>query len=146
MKRNQTGCEERGGRWVKPAIQLFSVLAMGVLLMGCKPEAKVGAPVIDVAGTYALQSVNGNTVPCKVEHDGRSFEVKSGSFVLNAEGTCASSMLISVSDKPIERKATYTREGSKFTMKWVGAGVNTGTLDGSVFTMQNEGMTFTYRK
>jgi hypothetical protein len=43
-------------------------------------------------------------------------------------------------------KATYTRENSKLTMRWEGAGTTTGTVEGDTFTMNNEGMIFAYRK
>ena len=42
--------------------------------------------------------------------------------------------------------ASYTRQGSKLTMKWEGAGMTTGTAEGDTFTMNNEGMVFAYRK
>ena len=45
-----------------------------------------------------------------------------------------------------EVSATYTNEGSKLTMQWHGAGTTTGTIEGSTFTMDNEGMLFVYRK
>jgi hypothetical protein len=45
-----------------------------------------------------------------------------------------------------EVKATYTRQGSKLTMQWEGAGMTTGTVEGDMFTMNNEGMVFSYRK
>jgi len=45
-----------------------------------------------------------------------------------------------------EVKAAYTQEGSTLTMKWEGAGTTTGTVHGDTFTMNNEGMVFSYRK
>jgi hypothetical protein len=31
-------------------------------------------------------------------------------------------------------------------MRWAGAGMTTGTLEGDTFTMNNEGMSFSYHK
>jgi len=31
-------------------------------------------------------------------------------------------------------------------MQWKGAGITTGTIEGSTFTMNNEGMKFVYKK
>ena len=31
-------------------------------------------------------------------------------------------------------------------MKWQGAGLTTGTVEGNTFTMDNEGMLFVYKK
>jgi hypothetical protein len=42
----------------------------------------------------------------------------------------------------VEVSATYTREGSKLNMRWKGAGGTIGTIEGSTFTMNNEGMIF----
>ncbi len=45
-----------------------------------------------------------------------------------------------------EVSATYTRDGSRLTMQWQGAGVTIGTIEGDTFTMDNEGQIFLYRK
>jgi hypothetical protein len=45
-----------------------------------------------------------------------------------------------------EVSATYMREGSQLNMQWKGAGKTSGTIKGNTFTMDNEGMVFTYQK
>jgi len=115
---------------------------------GCKQEPKVAAAPNPV-GTYALVSVDTNKVPCALEHEGHKLTVKSGTFIINADGTCSSKVVFTPptgDDVAREVKATYTREGSKLTMKWEGAGMTTGTVEGDTFTMNNEGMIFAYRK
>ena len=72
--------------------------------------------------------------------------IQSGSFSINADGTCSSKMSLAGRDAAIEVKATYTQEGPKLTMKWQGAGMTIGTIEGETFTMNNEGMVFAYRK
>jgi hypothetical protein len=102
-----------------------------------------------LAGNYTLVSVDGKKVPCAVQHEGTSLTVKSGGFTIKPEGTCSSKMVFSVvpgQEASREVKATYTRQGSKLTMKWEGAGTTSGTIEGDTFTMNNEGMIFVYRK
>lgn len=125
-------------------VPLFTLL----LLAGCARQAKIAADPNPV-GTYALVSVDGNQVPCAVQHEGHSLAVKSGAFTINADGTCGSKVVFSVpsrGDSAAEVKATYTRQGSTLTMQWEGAGTTTGTVQGDTFTMNNEGMVFAYRK
>jgi hypothetical protein len=93
-----------------------------------------------------LVTVDGNKVPCTVQHEGHTMTINSGSFIINADGTCSSKMSLAGRDTPIEVKATYTREGPKLTMQWQGAGMTIGTVEGDTFTMNNEGMVFAYRK
>ena len=132
-------------------------LLMLIVLAGCNQAAKVGADAQDAkaaadtnpVGTYALVSVDGKKVPCVLQHEGRSPTIKSGSFVIKADGTCSSKVdfsLPSGGDSSREVKATYTRQGSTLTMKWEGAGTTTGTVAGDTFTMNNEGMIFAYHK
>ena len=130
-------------------------LFLVVVCSGCKPETKVGADTKTVAaaaadvnpvGTYTLVSVDGNKVPCTVQHEGHTMTINSGGFIINADGTCSSKMSLGGRDAAIEVKATYTREGPKLTMKWQGAGMTIGTVEGDMFTMDNEGMVFAYRK
>ena len=114
---------------------------------GCKPEAKVAGDM-NPTGTYTLVSVDMKQLPCTLAHEG-SPTVKSGVFIINADGTCSSKVTFSVRsgrDSSREVKATYTRQGATLTMKWEGAGMTTGTVEGDTFTMNNEGMIFAYHK
>lgn len=124
-------------------------LCLVALWAGCKQDARV-ANEADPIGTYTLVSVDGNKVPCAVKHDEKEgLTVKSGRFIINADGTCSSTIAFvapSGRDASREVKASYTRTGSKLTMKWEGAGITTGTVEGDTFTMINEGMKFAYRK
>jgi hypothetical protein len=123
-------------------------LLIAVGLVGCKPQEKAVADA-NPAGTYALVSVDGNKVPCAVNHDGASLTIKSGVFVFNPEGTCSSKMDFTTpqgKDASREVKASYTREGSKLTMNWEGAGITSGSVEGNTFTMTNEGMVLAYQK
>jgi hypothetical protein len=88
-------------------------------------------------------------VPASVSHDGTALQVRSGSFTIKTDGTCGTKTVFvppSGSEATREVGATYTKEGSKLTMKWQGAGMTTGTIEGNTFTMENEGMVFVYKK
>ena len=135
--------------WLLP---LFIV----TVLAGCKQDAKVAPdsnPKITAdtspVGTYALVSVNGNKVPCTIQHEGAGPTIKSGTFTINADSTCSSKIVFSMppgGDSSREVKAVYTRQGAEITMQWEGAGTTKGTVEGDTFTMNNEGMLFAYRK
>ena len=103
----------------------------------------------DVSGLYTLVAVNGNKVPASVSHEGVALQVRSGTFTIKADGTCGTKTTFvppSGSEVTREVSATYTRDGSKLTIQWQGAGTTTGTIQGNTFTMDNEGMLFTYKR
>lgn len=111
--------------------------------------AAAPAPEEDIAGIYDLTAVDGVEVPTTVSHGVVEVQVRSGTFTIKADGTCASKISFGqVGNPAAEREvtATYTREGARLVMKWRGAGMTTGTVEGDVFKMTNEGMVFTYRK
>lgn len=146
MKQKQSELNGKRQQTTRHLLQLCLLpLFMVMVWAGCKQDAKVTADTNPV-GTYALVSVEGNKVPCTVQHEGHALAVKSGSFTINADGTCSSKMVLSGRDSAIQVKATYTRQGSKLTMQWEGAGRTTGTVEGDTFTMNNEGMVLAYRK
>ena len=124
-----------------------------VALTGCKSEAKApgekAASDIHPAGIYTLVKVDGKPVPSVINHEGMDLTVQSGVFTINADGTCSSKVNFVVpshGEASREVKATYTRQGATLTMQWEGAGMTTGTVAGNQFTMDNEGMVFTYQK
>ena len=134
--------------WSSTAAGLCSaMLAMILACLGCKHDASVAGDV-DPVGSYTLVNIDGKALPCLVAHEG-SPTVKSGLFDIRADGTCTSKVTFSTpSGGDIVRvvNATYTREGSKLTMRWQGAGTTTGRLERDAFTMDNEGNIFAYRK
>ena len=129
------------------ALGLLSLLTL-LAMTGCKQELAPAA-AREPIGVYNLVSVDGKKVPCSVTHEGVALTVKSGSFTLNADGTGRSLSTFAVPPNPDVRrdvKATYTRQGPELTLRWAGAGMTKGNLDGDTFTMNNEGMIFIYRK
>jgi hypothetical protein len=147
MKTDQAHVPVKVTALTHPALHLCLLLTAG-LLSGCKPESNVPEGG-DPAGVYALVSVNESQVPASVTHDGVALQVRSGTFTLKADGTCGTKTVFvppSGQEATREVSATYTRQGSKLTMQWQGAGRTTGTIEGNTFTMDNEGMVFVYRK
>ncbi len=129
------------------ALGLLAVLLL-LALTGCQAGAQ-GNAVTNVPGNYILVSVDGKSVPCNLTHEGVAMVVKSGSFTINADGTCRSLSTFAVPPHPdIHRdvQATYTQTGAELTMRWQGAGMTTGRVNDNEFTMNNEGMIFFYRK
>jgi hypothetical protein len=128
----------------------LSLLALLLLaLTGCKNATTTTTTEIHPAGVYTMVSVDGKAVPCRLTHEGVAMIVKSGSFTINADGTCRSLSTFAVPPHPDinrEVKATYTQNGAELTMRWAGAGVTRGQITGNVFTMTNEEMVFSYRK
>lgn len=130
------------------AIKLSFILAAGLVITGCK-NPKSALNNADSAGVFALVSVDGKQVPANVSHEGATLQVRSGTFTINADGTCSTkTVFVPPSGAEVTRDvgATYTKEGSRLNMKWKGAGKTVGTIEGNTFTMNNEGMIFVYRK
>ena len=108
----------------------------------------------DVSATTPEDTpVSGTVVGSDVDGDSLSYAKGSdpshGAVVINADGTCVSKMIFvppSGTEATREVRATYTKDGSKLTMQWKGAGKTVGTIDGNTFTMENEGMALVYRK
>src|SRR5271154_5861782 len=92
------------------------VLALGLLailllaLTGCKNQKPAATPSeINPAGVYTLVSVDGKNLPCNLTHEGVAMMVKSGSFTINADGTCRSVSSFSVPPNPdIHREVKAT--------------------------------------
>ena len=141
---------------------ILCALTACVLLSGCKraeaprpatpapsPAAADAVKLPDNAGSYTLVSINGTPLPFTVTDEGPGMRVTSGTFTSRPDGTCATVtafVMPSGQAQSREVSATYTRDGSRLTMQWQGAGVTNGTIEGDTFTMDNEGQIFLYRK
>lgn len=120
----------------------------GLMTLGCKP-ARVAITDTVAPGVYTLVSVDGNPVPAQVKHDGHTIEVRCGTFTFDSGGSCRShTVFVPGGGREVVRdvEATYTQSGNHLKMKWKGAGTTEGTIEGSTFTLNNEGMRFVYRQ
>jgi len=121
-------------------------------LVACQSVHRSPQPTTDmeeVAGRYALFGIDGKPVPATVEHGGAPVEVRSGTFVIGADGRCSTTtVFVPPSGREVTREAAavYAKDGPRLTFWWHGAGTTTGTVEGTTFTMDNEGMVFVYRR
>ena len=129
------------------ALGLLAVLLL-LALTGCK-KATTNTAVIHPVGVYTLVSIDGKSVPCNLTHEDAAMVVKSGRLTFNADGACRSLSIFSIPPHPdIQREvnATCTQNGAELTLRWNGAGITQGQIHGDTFTMNNEGMIFSYQK
>lgn len=125
-------------------------LTLAIGFMGCAQKASPPVAVeASISGKYALVSVDGQNVPCTVNHQGQKVGVKSGEFLINPDARCSSKVVFTApngQDVTRDVDATYTVSGTHLTMHWKGAGITTGSVLNDTFTMNNEGMIFAYHK
>ena len=129
-------------------LALVLVATTTIVFAMAKPVKKSVPKGDDPTGVYTLVTVDGQKLPATVSHGGE-LKVHSGVFTINSDGTCISKIVFSPpSGEKITRevKVTYTQDGSTLNMQWIGAGRTTGTIKGDTFTMNNEGMIFSYKK
>src|SRR4051794_36341571 len=77
---------------MKKAVRLGLSLVAGLLLVACGGKAKLSEGDAGT-GVYTLVSVNGAQVPTTISHEGVGLQVRSGTFTINADGTCNSRMV-----------------------------------------------------
>lgn len=132
---------------------VLSLLSLALLShAGCQVAARTPQPTPDmaeIAGSYALVSVDAKQLPAAVMHGEASVEVRSGTFTFGADGRCSTrTVFVPPNGQEVVREvgAVYSKAGAKLTMWWDGAGATTGSVEGNTFTMDNEGMLFVYRR
>ncbi|RME90993.1 MAG: hypothetical protein D6766_12495, partial [Verrucomicrobia bacterium] len=103
----------------------------------------------EFAGEYRLVSVNGQELPATIAHQDARLEVRSGTLNLQPDGTCrVTTVFVPPNGAEIVREVQgeYTLQGHTFTIRWQNAGTTSATIKGRTFTLDNEGLLFTYRK
>jgi hypothetical protein len=124
-------------------------LALACTGSGCRSGSTTGGNLPNYEGTYQLATIDGKALPCRPAHEGGAPIVNAGSITLKADGTFTSTMSYGQPGGQTGSRdfsGTYTREGSRFTLKWTGAGITTADLKDATFTMNNEGMLLAYHK
>lgn len=129
-------------------IAILLLVAVGILTFGCSPQEEI-SPITKIIGIYKLVEVDGKAIPAELTHGSVSMEVIEGSLTFAEDGSCKSITVF----KPASRKkltrevsAACTQDGKTLTMNWEGAGITVGTIEDHIFTMNNEGMIFVYKK
>ena len=133
---------------MKAMLRVFSLMIVILSLAACQQTLR---PNDDngITGIYYLLKVDGTTLPGTVMHDGVALEVHTGSFFINADGTCFSRTRFTPpggEEEIREVHAKYVVKDSRLIMKWEGAGTTEGTVEGDIFTMDNHGMIFEYTR
>ncbi len=128
------------------------LVKLGLLVLGlCPPAGQAASDTTqtsDHQGTYTLVTVNGNKLPYPVSHEDGAPQVLSGAITLNADGTFTSVSSYKLPTGVISQQlnGTYTRDGSRLSLQWKGAGTTISTLEGNTFTIDNnEGLLLGYR-
>ncbi|MBT5709128.1 MAG: hypothetical protein HOI66_22640 [Verrucomicrobia bacterium] len=127
---------------------LSAILVLG---LGCLSACSHRNPsaTFSPVGTYQLVEVNGQAIPTTVHHGGIEIRVVSGQLVLTEAGDGLSETVFGPpAGAKVHRRveASYTQSGNELLLRWKGAGMTKGTLGNEAFTMNNEGMIFSYRK
>jgi uncharacterized lipoprotein YajG len=142
---------------MKKTLVILALMLAVLTLTGCRKfdntaiekETRTFPKETEVTGIYSLVTVDGSKVPATVFHGKTKIKVHSGTFTINADRTCSSKIIFgSPSGEKITRQvnATYSQEGSTLNMQWIGAGRTRGVIKEDIFTMNNEGMIFSYKK
>ena len=118
----------------------FLVTATAVLAGGLLTACGDSTGPESVAGTYILQTVNGEALPVTVQGD----VLSAGSIQLNSAGTYTVSLTI---DGQAESGTdTFTVDGSTVTFLDEGDVDFTETVSGDTLTIVDDGFTFVFRK
>ena len=134
---------------MKKILSVFSVMTLILSLAACQ---EVIRPVgdNDITGIYYLLKVDGTELPSTVSHDGVVMEIRSGTFIISADGTCFSTTRFAVppggKEMTREVRAKYVVRDTQLIMTWEGAGTTEGTVAGDIFVMDNHGMIFEYTR
>jgi hypothetical protein len=120
------------------------LVALSLTLLRCRQGR-----LSDHFGTYVLTTIDGNQLPFNPTGAGRGPQFRSGAITLQPNGNFKSALTYRMPDGQVatrDSSGSYTREGSSFKLQWNGAGVTTGTLEGSTFTIEDDGLRCVYRK
>ena len=104
----------------------------------------------DIAGTYTLQSVNGQSLPWALE---AGVEVTAGGITLNQSMTCSRSLTAMLTDGGTVATVTQTDVGTytfvtgAVTLTWASDGsTDSGSIVGSQLTLTPDGDVLIFRK
>lgn len=130
--------------------QCTALLALAlILLTGCKSKQSESGAAAGAVVTYDLVSIGGQNVPCQITHGQAKLNVISGVFRFGPGGECESSIEFLSANGQTFRKdvsGTYARYGEKVNFRWKRAGRTEGRITDDVFTMNNEGIVFSYKQ
>jgi len=127
---------------------LFLCIALLSACGGDDPTDPGGSDLSAAAGTWTLQTVNGNALPANLVEDGTPFVLHSGTLVLSANGNCTNAFTTTPqgqAQKTETLNCTFTVNGSVFSLTESNL-TYSGSLTGSSLTVINEGNTLVYKR
>jgi len=135
-------------------VMIFAALVGTTALWGCgggsSSATPVGPTTPPAVGAFALQSLDGRVLPTSISEGGRQVEVLSGELALGANGSIRISTVYRTSPggpaTTTEVNGSYTAQGNSLSFSYTNGGRNTGTLNGDVLQMVNDGVVWLYRR
>jgi hypothetical protein len=128
----------------------LSALAAIALLAACG-DSGTGPDDTNIAGSYTLQTINGNSLPWRLGGGNDWFEFTSGSGNINADGTFtltynwreSISGQVDAGSEPLV--GTYTRNGNAITFTEASTGdTATGTISGRQISVTSGGFVLVF--
>jgi hypothetical protein len=105
---------------VNKILRVFSLMTLILSLAACQEVIRpVGGN--DITGIYYLLKVDGTEIPGTVSHDDMAMEIRSGMFIISADGTCLSTVRFAVpGGEEMTRKvrAKYVVRDTQLIMTW----------------------------
>ena len=132
----------------------FLACLLPVAAAACRSDGPTDHTPVSLAGTWRLQTVNGNGLPVVLEQNGAyKEELTSDVLTVAASGTFTQSMQIRVTEsgqvttETVEDAGSYTLNGTAVTFTFDSDGwTGTGSVSGNTLTVAVGGLALVYRK
>ena len=130
----------------------FVLFALAVCL-GCGSDSSTSPTGSSIAGTWALQTVNGSPLPFTLAQQGTNkTEVLSDIATADSHGAYTDITTIRItingvaSTQSIPDAGTYTLNGTALVLRSNDGSSLTGSLSGNTFTVSADGFAYVYKK
>ena len=132
----------RRGPARRSTVRLAAALVPAALIAACGGGDKATGPGDGVVGTYALQSVNGQSLPMQLgtTDDGRAVAITTGSVDLRSDKSYVTALTFRFtgrgqsSSQSQQDTGTYTASGSSVTLRSTDGTTTTATVAGGRLT------------
>ena len=123
-----------------------------LLVVGCRGDA-TAPPVVDVTGSYTLESVNGAPLPWRLLSLGPgSTSVTAGSLTLNDGAQCRVTLTLATTEDEVTTSATdavdceYLYSHGAISVHYPNGSVDTGLASASEVSLRSDGTIFVFRR
>lgn len=131
----------------------LAILAVVGILAGCGSDSSTQPSATSIAGTWALQTVNGAALPFVISQSGlNKAEVISDIATADAHGAYTEIAQVrvtlngSVTTQSSSDAGTYTVNGTALVLKSNDGSTVTGSLNGDTFTITSDGLSLVFKK